>query len=912
MADYNNEEKKIKEKNLGQFADKAVENIEKAEKIKKWVTRIIAASKVIGIGMVIGGILALTTFLASALDYLDWDTYTKAISVKANAIGEEALEKNILVIEDGKYKISYDGKTGKEAIEAILEDNNMNFEDFTDEEIECLYKALKAEWATTYPNLGEDVDNEDIDSEYVQGVITIKRGKQDGTVIPLEYEAYEDFSQREDETALDYFSIKDGNIIVAGWSTNQVIFEPSESMPEDIKSQYVSTEEQISIQEVSINYRSIIGIHTMPFDFLAALLVNTEDVDFVDELADLAFNSTIEATIYDNTTQITTIETEHINEETTYQKWVDYYTTNTTETFLADGTLSRGSSSNSNTTYNEEITSTEKKEIDYTLTTTRITKNNSYTFGLTNVSSWIADITNEYTYSPEYGQEENLALGGPNTSNYEGEIQEISVEDSDVVAFKDSKYSTSSTVDSYNNSTITQTITCTITAARKQETSKKTIEVLKNSSTTDEYKYEKGTVETVNIGEKFKEVYDNNSKAQAQLEVVSSWLFELLEESSSTIDYVSVMKYLLYVCTGQSYGVTDLDELFLDNSFNMLSNASGTLIEAGSIEATVWYTLKSYGFSDYVIAGIMGNIVGESSFNPTLIENEEEPETSGIGLCQWSFDRNAELRTYAASKGTEWTDVETQIEFLIAEITNPQQGPAKDYARYQFIETTEEGVEYTQESWLSSEDVEYATKAFTFGWERPNKDHPNFKTNLQRKIAAAEEFYAQFSGTTAPITVTGGSNNSTGSASIDAFLAKADEIHAYMEKNYFTYGHSSNPKSAGQANCVSYVTWALKEIGYIDSIYVSCREFYNAHKNNFVMVNSANDLQAGDIVFQMTSSDSSGCAVFQGTGRYISHVQIYAGDNTWYNAGSTSAIQRNSPYYYVYSESMFSGAFRLK
>lgn len=26
------------------------------------------------------------------------------------------------------------------------------------------------------------------------------------------------------------------------------------------------------------------------------------------------------------------------------------------------------------------------------------------------------------------------------------------------------------------------------------------------------------------------------------------------------------------------------------------------------------------------------------------------------------------------------------------------------------------------------------------------------------------------------------------------------------------------------------------------------------------------------------------------------HTQIYAGDNTWYNAGSTKAIQRPSPY----------------
>ncbi len=33
-----------------------------------------------------------------------------------------------------------------------------------------------------------------------------------------------------------------------------------------------------------------------------------------------------------------------------------------------------------------------------------------------------------------------------------------------------------------------------------------------------------------------------------------------------------------------------------------------------------------------------------------------------------------------------------------------------------------------------------------------------------------------------------------------------------------------------------------------------------------------------------------------GGGSGIGHVQIYAGNGTWYNAGSTNAIQRDSPY----------------
>lgn len=539
--------------------EKGQEAYKKAKKIKNIkVTVIIAIAKVISIAMLMGIGFAVLAILAGAVDFNDLDRNSKATSAKETAIGNEALD-TILTMEDGKYKISYDEKTGREAIEAILEDNDMNFEDFTDEEVECLYKCLKAEWATTYPDLGGDVDNKDIDSEYVQGVITIKRGKSDGNVSTLTYKPYEEFSNIKDENALNYFSMKDGNLIVANWSSNETIYTPSDSMPDDIKSQYVNTGEQISITETAINYRSMIGIHTVPFEFLLALLINTEKVDFVSDLADMAFDSTIEITIYDSMTEIITIETEHTNEITTYKKWVDYYITTLKQEITEGGTVVHSSSYNAYEN-NKEITSTEKKEVDYTLTTKRITKNNSYIVGLTNVSSWLADIKNEYTYLPQYGPEEDLGLGEPYTYGpEEQEMEDISTTDSEVVAFKNTNQSTSTTVDSYNNSTHTTKKTCTITRARKQGTLNGLNELTKNTSQTNEYKYENGAKQTSNIGAKFKEVYDKHPGAQAQLDCVSSWLFELLEESSSTVDYVSIMKYLLYVCTNVDYGVSEED-----------------------------------------------------------------------------------------------------------------------------------------------------------------------------------------------------------------------------------------------------------------------------------------------------------------------------------------------------------------
>ena len=65
----------------------------------------------------------------------------------------------------------------------------------------------------------------------------------------------------------------------------------------------------------------------------------------------------------------------------------------------------------------------------------------------------------------------------------------------------------------------------------------------------------------------------------------------------------------------------------------------------------------------------------------------------------------------------------------------------------------------------------------------------------------------------------------------------------------------------------------------VDGINSLCK----AH--NWIKVSSYGSLKAGDIVI-MTAPGSSGPG----------HVQIYAGNGTWYNAGSTNAVQRANPY----------------
>jgi len=117
-----------------------------------------------------------------------------------------------------------------------------------------------------------------------------------------------------------------------------------------------------------------------------------------------------------------------------------------------------------------------------------------------------------------------------------------------------------------------------------------------------------------------------------------------------------------------------------------------------------------------------------------------------------------------------------------------------------------------------------------------------------------------------------------------------------MEQNSYTYSVSTLPNSWEAAwtthytCCSTFVSWSLYEAGYTEQgrgpIHSSSTLSTWCGDNGFERVNSYSDLQPGDIVF-MTSNSSNGG---------IGHTQIYAGDGQWFNAGSTDAIRRASPY----------------
>lgn len=173
-----------------------------------------------------------------------------------------------------------------------------------------------------------------------------------------------------------------------------------------------------------------------------------------------------------------------------------------------------------------------------------------------------------------------------------------------------------------------------------------------------------------------------------------------------------------------------------------------------TIEEKVWFALRGAGYSEYSTAGVMGNIYAESGFRADAIEGGYTFQNGGIGLCQWTSsprtstdpnDRKNRLINYAKSKGVEWSDEDTQIEYLLGEVN--KSGGANGYAVFQ-MSGTHYG--YTYNSWKDADNTSVATRAFMAVFERPNMNKAHTSTREEK----AQEYYNKYHGKTAP---TGGS-----------------------------------------------------------------------------------------------------------------------------------------------------------
>lgn len=101
------------------------------------------------------------------------------------------------------------------------------------------------------------------------------------------------------------------------------------------------------------------------------------------------------------------------------------------------------------------------------------------------------------------------------------------------------------------------------------------------------------------------------------------------------------------------------------------NNNSASQVDGNGVKAKIWNFLAGKGLSPIVISGIMGNIQQECSFNPSATNGK------AFGIMQWTEDRKSALDKVAQKNGKDWTDLDSQLEYMWNEI-----GPGGQYNKY--------------------------------------------------------------------------------------------------------------------------------------------------------------------------------------------------------------------------------------
>lgn len=291
-------------------------------------------------------------------------------------------------------------------------------------------------------------------------------------------------------------------------------------------------------------------------------------------------------------------------------------------------------------------------------------------------------------------------------------------------------------------------------------------------------------------------------------------------------------------------------------------------------EEKIWKFLKSKGFTDFGVAGLMGNLYAESGLSPINLQNSYEKklnftdqsytqavdngsytnfvkDAAGYGLAQWTYwSRKQNLLNYARSIGKSIGDLDMQLEFLCKELS---------------------GYSAVWKTLQSATSVFEASNAVLLQYERP----ANQSEAVQNKRASyGQAYYDEFAQST--------TKEGVGSlTAIERLIATAKAEEGYLEKatnaqldsktanagsnNWTKYardldniGNIYNGKKNGYAWCDVFVDWCfIKTFGVDLAMRLLCQPYggagagctysvqYYKQKDQF---NKSNP-QAGDQIF---------------------------------------------------------------
>ena len=169
------------------------------------------------------------------------------------------------------------------------------------------------------------------------------------------------------------------------------------------------------------------------------------------------------------------------------------------------------------------------------------------------------------------------------------------------------------------------------------------------------------------------------------------------------------------------------------SSYGSIGTTGPDIGNISDIAQAVWTYFTGAGFTPQCTAGIMGNLQQESGMNPKTIQSNGKGPAAGI--CQWENYNTKSARwkrmaDHAASKGKDWTDLQSQLEWLDMEL----QG--KDSTTLNLLKKKVGGYE----QFKAMTDVRQACLVFEESFERAGKPM------METRYKYAEGFYSKLAG----------------------------------------------------------------------------------------------------------------------------------------------------------------------
>lgn len=538
--------------------------------------------------------------------------------------------------------------SGISAAELIWNLNQDMYSKYLDN-YEQLQYLMNAELVTQMPHLTSLEGTNDLN-----GTIYFERCTENNNKTRLMYigEAlFDELVKNSDSSILQYFTITEDNRIKIAYyyqesgsiSTNDATVNVADydsrftnDNPSFINSRYETR---------TISYSTMIPeIYSMPFEYLWAMLVMSEDYDFVKGLADLSYNSEIIITVYDNVTENTTVTTyDYTRQQKDYSQiekenvTITREVTENAKASLTEGLMlkedSRTSSSSNTLTEEEEELEKEYDVESYNITKTIYTYTNLLEIKLTYADVWVAEYKTEYNY---YTQGNKYADGvqpySDETTKYGTKTEnEISGSKKTNQFIKSAQPSTNIVQDTWivvervsqgNNIEKPMQLETSETIEKDYEGDKwSTIETSETTINEKNYLYttkyinnpdstvirEKTNIEGElnesgqKIAENFCSLFASLRKQEYILDNVS-WLSEIMENNQETADMVDLTKYLLNKVTGSTkYRVTFDFSIFDPSTFSPIGGGGNLSVRGTSLTKEEFISLASAynGDSDY-------------------------------------------------------------------------------------------------------------------------------------------------------------------------------------------------------------------------------------------------------------------------------------------------------------------------